>query len=88
MYQQNGYQFQDWNNNNNNYYNNRSGRGRGRSGRNRRGGRGGGRRERKYCWTHGLCAHNGRECQAPAQGHQAEATLENRMDGNNNGCHA
>ena len=54
----------------------------------RRGGRGGGTCERKYCWTHGLCAHNGREYRSPMQGHQSEATRENRMNGNDNGCSA
>ena len=53
-------------------------RGRGRS----RGGCGENQRELKYCWTHGLCSHNGRECNNPMQGHQPEATLENRMGGN------
>ena len=38
--------------------------------------------KRKYCWTNGLCGHNGRECSNPAQGHQADATLENHMGGN------
>lgn len=87
MYQQNGYQFQDWNNfnNNNNYRGGRGGRGRG--GRSDRGGRGG-RRERKYCWTHGLQGRTGRECHTPMQGHQAEATLENRMGGNTRGVNA
>ena len=59
------------------------GRGRGRG----RGGRGSQPRERKYCWTHGLCNHNGRECNHPAQGHQPDATLENRMGGNNYNVH-
>ena len=82
-----GHQFQEYN------QGGRGGRGRsnryGRDGRNGRGGRGGrgaSRRERKYCWTHGLCAHNRKECNSPAQGHQQQATLENRMGGNTNGC--
>ena len=37
----------------------------------------------KYCWTHGICGHASHECVAPAPGHQAMATLENRMGGNN-----
>ena len=86
MYRQNGFPVQDWNNYNNNNYNRggRGGRGRGRYGR---GGRGN-RRERKCCWTHGLQGHSGRECQTPMQGHQQEATLENRMGGNTKGVHA
>ena len=34
-----------------------------------RGGRGRSTHERKYCWTHGLQGHNGRECNSPMQGH-------------------
>ena len=65
-----------------NYNNFNYHRGRGGHGRDRRGGRGYVSRERRYCWTHGLCSHNGRECSNPAQGHQVDATLENRMGGN------
>jgi len=35
----------------------------------------------KYCWTHGLCNHYGRDCRTKADGHQDNATKENRMDG-------
>ena len=73
------YQLQDWNN----PFGQRGGRGGSGRRRNRRGGRGGGRRKQKYCWTHGLCSHNGKECTTPAQGHQEVATLENRMGGSN-----
>ena len=68
----------------NTYFNRGNRGGRSYGGRGGRGGRGYVPRERKYCWTHGLCSHNGRECRYPAQGHQAEATLENRMGGNTN----
>ena len=37
--------------------------------------------QRKYCWTHGLCSHSGADCRSPAEGHKAEATLQNRMNG-------
>ena len=89
VYNQNGFQMQDWANynnyNNNNYRSRRGGRGRGgRSGRGGRGGRGG-RRKHKYYWTHGLQGHNGSECQAPMQGHLKEATLENCMGGSTRG---
>ena len=64
------------------------GRGRGRGGR--RGGRGGngGRGTgflalTDYCWTHGWCRHRGTECNAPAEGHQPNATKTNRMGGSN-----
>ena len=71
-------------------FTNRGGRsGRFRGGRRGRGGRGNDNgRERKYCWTHGLCSHNGRECSNPAQGHQQDATLENRMGGNTRNVNA
>ena len=36
------------------------------------------KKHRKYCWTHGWCAHNGIECQAPSHGHVPTATLENK----------
>ena len=35
----------------------------------------------RYCWTHGACAHTGSECRAPATGHQAAATFQDRMGG-------
>ena len=86
MYQPNSFVQPHWNNN---FYPPRSGRGgRGRSGRGGRGGRGSNQRERKYCWTHGLAGHNGKECNYPSQGHKAEATLENRMGGSEKGCHS
>ena len=90
MYNQHGFQFQDWNNfNNGTYHGGRSGcGGRGRGGRGRRGGRGGTRREKKYCWTHGLENHNRKEYNSPAQGHQAEVNLKNRMGSSNQGCMA
>ena len=37
--------------------------------------------QNKYCWTHGLCSHDGTECRNPADGHVAEATVNNRMGG-------
>ena len=71
------------------YYGNNTGRGNVRGdnryrGNNRGRGRGGrgNQSELKYCWTHGLCIHNGKECKNPMQGHQSDATLENRMGGN------
>ena len=35
----------------------------------------------KYCWTHGLCNHFGRDCRSKAEGHQDEAIKENCMGG-------
>ena len=62
----------------------------GRSGRGGRG-RGNGRNNNRqtniqYCWTHGACSHNGFTCRNPAQGHIPQATLANRMNGNNANC--
>lgn len=69
----------------------RNGQG-GRSGRGGRG-RGYGRNNARqtvvqYCWTHGACTHNGFTCRNPAQGHIPQATLANRMNGNNANCDA
>ena len=82
------YPYQKYQQQYNSYNPNFNNRG-GRSGRRGRGGRGNDNgRERKYCWTHGLCSHNGRECSNPAQGHQQDATLENRMGGNTRNVNA
>lgn len=64
----------------------RNGRGRGNSGRGR-----GGRNDRslhtaKYCWTHGACAHDGTQCNYPATGHKAQATLANKLGGSTRNC--
>jgi hypothetical protein len=60
-------------------------RGRGRvrgRGRGRIGGRGASHNPMThYCWTHGWCRHNGVECMAPSEGHQPNATKNNRMGG-------
>ena len=40
----------------------------------------------KYCWTHGYCFHEGKECTRKAQGHKDNATVTNRMGGSNRGC--
>ena len=39
-----------------------------------------------YCHTHGLCAHNGHQCNAPSDRHKKEATFFKRMRGNNRNC--
>ena len=41
-----------------------------------------------YCWTHGYLvgkSHTSKTCTTPAQGHQAEATRDNTMGGNETG---
>ena len=40
----------------------------------------------RYCWTHGACGHSSSICNAPAQGHCYEASMENRMNGNQQNC--
>ena len=44
------------------------------------------KKDRRYCWTHGSCAHTGAECNHPADGHKKEATFANRMNGSTKGC--
>ena len=34
-----------------------------------------------YCWSHGLCQHNGTTCKYPAPNHKQEATLDDPMGG-------
>ena len=58
------------------------GRGRGRSGNRNRG-----ERTNQYCHSHGNCAHTGRECETPAEGHQIDATFANLMGGSTNRCY-
>ena len=64
--------------------------GRGPGGRN--GGRTGGRfgekkkRQGKYCFTHGNCAHLGKDCLSPAAGHVASATFQNKQGGSTKNC--
>ncbi len=43
------------------------------------------KRQKKYCWTHGWCFHDGKECTRKAQGHQDAATITNRMNGSSRG---
>ena len=39
------------------------------------------KKEKKYCWTHGLCGHDGFNCRAQAPGHNPYATKNNRLGG-------
>lgn len=68
--------------NRNNGNNNSNGRGRGRGNRNNTR-----NTPRKYCWSHGSCAHLGTECNTKAAGHQNDATFANMMGGSTNGCY-
>lgn len=40
----------------------------------------------RYCWSHGLTHHSGTHCKNPKPGHLAQATLQDRMGGNDKGC--
>ena len=44
------------------------------------------KKTRQYCRTHGWCAHNGAQCQTPADEHQVQATLMNKMGGSDKNC--
>ena len=39
-----------------------------------------------YCHTHGLCAHNGKQCNSPSANHNKDATFFKRMNGSNRNC--
>lgn len=41
---------------------------------------------KRYCWSHGCCAHHGRNCNAKKSGHKDEATFKTRMGGSNTNC--
>jgi hypothetical protein len=43
---------------------------------------------RQYCWTHGVCAHNGKECKAKGDGHIANATAKDKAGGSTKGEHS
>ena len=40
----------------------------------------------KYCWTHGGCNHEGKDCTTKALGHKDEATKENKLGGSKAFC--
>jgi hypothetical protein len=39
------------------------------------------RQPKAYCWTHGPCGHESKQCVERAEGHKEEATFKNRMGG-------
>ena len=41
---------------------------------------------RKYCWTHGACAHSSSECNKPKEGHKKDATFSNMLNGSTYKC--
>ena len=40
---------------------------------------------KRYCWTHGCCAHWSRQCPAKKRGHQDDATFKDRKGGSTQG---
>jgi hypothetical protein len=85
----------DGNRNNGHRNNDRRGRGRGyQGGNNQQGGghqQGGAQHGRppqpcKYCWTHGLCAHDSPSCTAQKTGHQTTTTMQNMQFGSTHQC--
>jgi hypothetical protein len=85
----------DGNRNDGRRNNDRRGRGRGYQGGNNQ--QGGGHQQggaqhgqkpqpRKYCWTHGLCAHDSPSCTAQKTGHQTTATMQNMQSGSTHQC--
>ena len=44
------------------------------------------RNKDNYCWSHGGCAHKGKDCKYKKQGHQDNATFENKMGGSTYYC--
>ena len=44
------------------------------------------KKPRKYCWTHGSCAHSSSECKNKATGHKDNATFTDMMGGSTKNC--
>jgi hypothetical protein len=44
------------------------------------------RRYNLYCWSHGGCGHRGERCRSEQNGHQDNATFENKMGGSTINC--
>ena len=44
------------------------------------------KKDRKYCWTHGACAHIGTECNNPTEGHKKEPSFRDMMGGSTKDC--
>ena len=45
------------------------------------------KKDRKYCWSHGACAHSGTECNNRKDGHKQDATFQNMMGGSTKDCY-
>jgi hypothetical protein len=64
------------------------GRGRGRGGRDGRGNNFRQRNSSIYCWTHGGCGHASAVCMSKLDGHQDNATFQNKLGGSTRNCPA
>ena len=40
----------------------------------------------KYCWTHGACSHEGKDCENKNSGHKDDATFQNKKGGSTYFC--
>jgi hypothetical protein len=74
------------NNNNNGSTSNNNNGNNGSSGARRTGNRYTRNNTSKYCWSHGGCAHSSSECNAKKEGHQNNATFDNKMGGSTSFC--
>ena len=45
------------------------------------------KKDRIYCWSHGACAHSGKDCNKTKDGHKKEATFQNMMGGSTKDCY-
>ena len=43
-------------------------------------------RIQNYCWTHGRCSHDSKDCQSKAPNHKDDATMSNKLGGSTYGC--
>ena len=43
--------------------------------------------DRLYCWTHGACAHNGKDCKHYKDGHQVDTTFQDMNNGSTKNCY-
>ena len=39
-----------------------------------------------YCWTHGACSHQSKDCRNKRQGHKDEASVANKLGGSTSYC--
>ena len=44
-------------------------------------------KKKQYCWSHGSCAHSGKDCRMKREGHKDEATFTNLLGGSTKNCY-